>query len=526
MGGDNTTTTTVFGQPNFLTALCNSGVLGPGSLCLPFGVALDSAGDLFAADFGNQRVLKYNDPLITHPPNTDAVLALGQTALDHNGVNGATASGLYWPAAVAVDFSVSPNRLYVADMNNSRVLGWHSVAAFVNGAPADLVIGQPDFFSAGCNQNLTDTAGNPLAAADTLCLPKGVAVDPSGNLYVADSNNFRVLGFDVPFSSGKSADQSADLVLGQQGSFTSRVNNNGGVSASSMSAPSGLADDPFGRLYVTDPLNNRVLEYDHPTVANTTANTVFGQGGDFAGSLCNFNGGCPDAGCAATAQSLCGPTAVNTDSAGNVYIADTINNRVLQYVSTLTIAKTVIGQANFAGVDCGSLCQPQGVAVDMLGNLYAADAKNARVTEYSAPLVNGAPANLVIGTQQCDQASAKATTLCGVSGLALDSGGNLYAADTFDSRVLEFNQPIVSPTPTATPQVTPTPTPARTPTPTPTPVPGAPFISSLPQVILAGALFIIQGSGFTPGSRVNFFVATSSGSINAGHLLRCSRRTN
>jgi hypothetical protein len=101
-----------------------------------------------------------------------------------------------------------------------------------------------------------------------------------------------------------------------------------------------------------------------------------------------------------------------------------------------------------------------------------------------------------------------------VSGLALDSGNNLYAADTFDSRVLEFNQPMVPPTPTPTPQVTPTPT--GTPTPTPTPVPGAPFISSVPPVILAGAVFVIQGSGFTPGSRVNFFVATALGSINTG----------
>jgi hypothetical protein len=145
VGGDNTTADTVFGQPNFSTELCNSGVLGAGSLCLPFGLAVDSAGDLFAADFGNQRVLKYNGPLTTHPPNTGADLVLGQSALNLNGVNGATASGLYWPAAAAVDFSVSPNRLYVADMNNSRVLGWHSVTAFVNGGPADLVIGQPDF---------------------------------------------------------------------------------------------------------------------------------------------------------------------------------------------------------------------------------------------------------------------------------------------------------------------------------------------------------------------------------------------
>ncbi len=193
------------------------------------------------ADFGNQRMLKYNVPLSTHPPDTTASLVLGQLLFNVNGVNSAKASGLYWPTAAAVDFSISPNRLYVADTNNSRVLGWHSITAFVDGGPADLVIGQPDFISVACNQSRTDAEGNPLAAADTLCLPQGVAVDPSGNLYVADSNNFRVLGYIAPFKSGKSAGPSANLVLGQLGSFTSRVSNNGGVGAGSMSSPSGLA---------------------------------------------------------------------------------------------------------------------------------------------------------------------------------------------------------------------------------------------------------------------------------------------
>ncbi|MGO9062117.1 MAG: hypothetical protein ACLQU2_32850, partial [Candidatus Binataceae bacterium] len=134
----------------------------------------------------------------------------------------------------------------------------------------------------------------------------------------------------------------------------------------------------------------------------------------------------------------------------------------------------------------------------------------------NAPLINGAAPSLIIGKRQCDQASAQADTLCGVSGLALDSGGNLYAADTLDSRVLEYNQPIIPSTPTPTPRLTPTPRPTATPSPTPTPVPGAPVISSIPSVILAGAVFAIQGHGFTPGSKVNFFVATAAGSINTG----------
>ncbi len=510
-GTRDTTPDTVFGQPGFSASGCNNGGLGPAGLCLPFGLAVDAAGDLFAADFGNQRLLEYAQPLAIHPPNTDASLVLGQTALDLNGVNGAKPSSLFRPAAVAVDLSASPNRLYVADSENSRVLGWKSVPSFVNGAPADLVIGQVNLLSAGCNQNHVDAMGNSIAAADTLCSPGGVAVDAGGNLYVADSNNFRVLGYGPPFGSGMSAGQPAILVLGQNGSFTARVNNNGGVNGASMSVPAGVAIDNLGHLYVADPFNNRVLEYDHPTTANTAADAVFGQGGNFAGSDCNFNSACGRTGCPAAANSLCSPSAVAVDGAGNAYIADSSNNRVLEFFSPLTnqSANLVIGQNDFKGVTCTTLCQPQGVAIDSAGNLFAANTLNAQINEYNAPFNSGALPNLVIGTKQCDQAVAKAGTLCGVAGLGFDSAGNLYAADTFDNRVLEFNQPLIPPTPT--------PTPTRTPTATPTPSP--PSITSIPPAILVGASFKIGGSHFTQGSVVNFFVATAKGPFNAGPLM-------
>jgi len=513
-----TTPNAVFGQPDFNSALCNNGGPGSGSVCLPSGMATDPAGDLFLADFGNQRVLQYLKPLSTNPPNTNADLVLGQSALKLNGVNGTKANSLFWPAAVALDLSVSPNRLYIADANNNRVLGWHSVSAFTTGAPADLVIGQPDFLSAGCNQNQVDGTGNSLPAANTLCSPGGVAVDGARDLWVADSNNFRVLQYNVPFASSSKTDQSATMVLGQHGSFTSRVNNNGGVSAASMSSPAGLAVDASGRLYVADPNNNRVLKFNHPSPADTAADTVFGQGASFSGNACNFQATCTRGGCVSTANSLCAPTAVTVNASGNAYIADTGNNRVLQYAPDVTgnpVANVVIGQADFSGFTCLTLCSPQGLAVDRSGNLYAADAFNDQIKEYNAPLTNNPRPNLIIGSQLCGQAQTLADTLCGVSGIGFDSTGNLYAADTMDSRVLEFNRPVV-PTPTPTPHITPTPTSTSRPTATPTPKPGFPFVASLPPVILSGAVFGMSGSGFTAGSRVNFFVATSEGAVNTG----------
>jgi sugar lactone lactonase YvrE len=352
----------VIGQPGFTASGCNNGGLGAAGLCAPFGVGIDSANDLFA-DFGNNRVVRYNNPLTTPVASTSANLVLGQISFAQNGVNLTKPDGLYWPAAVVVDTNSAPNHVYLADTNNSRVLGWFSVPELKYAGPPDLVIGQPGTRAGGCNQNHIDASGSSLPAADTLCTPGGVAVDPGGNLYVADSGNFRVLEFNAPFSSGKSADLSANIVFGQNGSFTTRIQNNGGVSATSMAAPGGIATDKLGRLYVADPINNRVLEYNAPASGNTIADAVFGQGRSFATSACNFDGFCNNAGCFTTADSLCNPTAVVLNSAGRLYIADSANNRVLIFNNPLAVAKAadiVIGQADFNGLNCGSLCAPPG----------------------------------------------------------------------------------------------------------------------------------------------------------------------
>jgi len=115
---------------------------------------------------------------------------LGQFDFTHVAANLVDAKGLSTPHAVAIDSSTTPNRIYVADAENSRVLGWKNAAAFANGAPADLVIGQPDFISNDC-------VG---ATASSLCTPLAAAVDVAGNLYVADSSNSRVLEYTNPFS--------------------------------------------------------------------------------------------------------------------------------------------------------------------------------------------------------------------------------------------------------------------------------------------------------------------------------------
>jgi sugar lactone lactonase YvrE len=133
------------------------------------------------------------------------------------------------------------------------VLGWSDAATFQNGAVADLVIGQPDLTSTSCN--------NGGVSATTLCMPRSVAVDSAGNLYVADTANSRVLEYDSPFT----LDRAADRVFGQDGSFTMASCNGGGTASTlTLCKPFGVGVDTSGNLYVADSRNNRVLEYDSP----------------------------------------------------------------------------------------------------------------------------------------------------------------------------------------------------------------------------------------------------------------------
>ena len=345
---------------------------------------------------------------------------------------------------------MTPNRLYVSDNGNSRVLGYRNVATFVSGGAADLVIGQPDFQSGGCNQNSVASVG---PSKGTLCFPLGIAVDPSGNLYVADSINSRVVEYNTPFAGCGSfpcVGGSPNLVFGQGGSFTTDTCDGGGESASTLCFPGAVAVDSLGNLYVADEFDNRVLEYNTPLTSGTTADLVFGQGGSFAGDTCNTS-----------STGLCDPDGLAVDSSGDLYVADSGNNRVLEYTTPLTSGTTadlVLGQADFvqaiAETTANTMCGPYGVAVDSSGNLYVADETNNRVLEYNAPLSSGANAQTVFGqggsftASDCNLAAANpsASSLCNPAGVAVDSGGNLYVAEFKNNRLLKYNTPLTTDT--------------------------------------------------------------------------------
>ncbi len=439
----------VFGQAAFATSTCNTTGFGSipsaSTLCFPVGVAVDSAGNLYVADLDNNRVLEYDSPLTT---DTVADRVFGQggdftTNICNTAGGGSppTAGTLCSPDAVGLD---SADNLYVPDTGSNRVLEYDSPLTTNN--VADRVFGQGSFTTSTCN---TGGLGTPPTAS-SLCGPQGVAVDGTSGLYVSDTQNNRVIAYDGPLTT----DAVADQVFGQGGSFTSNTCNLGGTSAASLCNPLTEAVDGAGNLYVADG-NNRVLEYDTPLATDGVADRVFGQA-DFTsgGPGCNQGDG-------PTAGTLCNPAGATVDGAGNVYVADWANNRVLEYDSGLTtdaIADRVFGQGgdfttglcDKGGIGAGSLCFNGGktgpVAVDGHGNLYVTDSVNSRVLEYDNPIATDTVADRVFGQANftIGQCGGGASGLCYPLGVALDSAGNLYVADTSNNRVLEYDSPLTT----------------------------------------------------------------------------------
>ena len=140
--------------PNIQTGLAetlNFALLPAGASNLAGGLAFDADANLYIADAANNRVLALTSPL-TSSTTEFSGRVLGQASFVHNGVDLIDGEGYSTPWGVALDRSVSPNRLYVVDSQNSRVLGYANVTTLNPLNPADAVFGQPDFFSYYPNQ--------------------------------------------------------------------------------------------------------------------------------------------------------------------------------------------------------------------------------------------------------------------------------------------------------------------------------------------------------------------------------------
>jgi sugar lactone lactonase YvrE len=288
----------VLGQPNFNIGRKCTGGTTASTICDPNSATFDVNGNLWLADTDGDRILRFSPPFTNNMP---ANMVIGQRDLTTS-ICGNDAQTLCHPRDLGLD---AFGNLWVVDSDNNRVLVF--LAPLSSSETASLVIGQPDFTSKHCNR------GSSTPAADTLCGPKGMALDSSGNLWVAEDDNSRVLEYNDPRHSG-SNDISANLVYGEPDFSTVACN----VGANGVCHPDHVALGRFGQLIISDGDNNRLLVVNKP-LSNSTANAVIGQP--------NFISNAPTT----TASGLAAPKGIKVDGSGNLYVTDEDNNRVLRF---------------------------------------------------------------------------------------------------------------------------------------------------------------------------------------------------
>ncbi len=242
----------VLGQPDFVT---KTAVVSQTKMSGPTGLHIDDAGNLWVAEYLSHRVVKFANAA-TLANGAAATVVLGQPDFV-TGTSGTSDVKMKGPVAVQID---AAGRLWVAEQNNNRVTRFDGANSLTNGAAAVAVLGQPDF--------ITGTSGS---TAVKFSQPNAFAIDRNGTLYIADFGNSRVLYHKNPGSKANGA--TPDGVIGQPDLITvSR-----GETAQKLNRPYGGLDfDSAGKLWVTDYSNNRVLRFpgDFSTASPTVTSKV------------------------------------------------------------------------------------------------------------------------------------------------------------------------------------------------------------------------------------------------------------
>ena len=239
--------------------------------------------------------------------------------------------------------------------------------------------------------------------------PTGVAVDSSGNVYVADSNNHRIRKIDP-----------AGVVTTLAGSSSGDADGTG--TAARFNLPNSVAVDSSGNVYVADFNNNRIRKIDSAGVVTT-----------LAGSTSGYMDG------TGTAAKFSGPSGVAVDSSGNVYVAD-YNNHRIRKIDPTGVVTTFAGSSSGYMDGTGTAAQfnnPRGVAVDSSGNLYVADYNNNRIRKIDPAGVVTTFAGSSSGYMDGALAAAKFDR---PNGVAVDSSGHVYVADTLNHRIRKISR--------------------------------------------------------------------------------------
>jgi uncharacterized protein (TIGR03437 family) len=385
------------GLDGIITTVAGGGVGGDGgqatsaALSSPVGVALDRAGNLYIADDISYRIRRVTTAGII------STFAGSQPGFSGDG-GAATAAWLRSPHHLVFD---AAGMLYFADSLNGRV-------RTVNAA------GTINTFAGGGQIGYGGDGGAAVGAF--LQEPASVAADSNGNLYIADTGNMRIRKM--------TPDGNIRTVAGNgQAGFSG---DEGPATSAALNRPSGVAVDAAGNLYIADTLNDRVRKVNGSGVISTVAGrqgaTALGDGGP------------------ATSARLSIPSGVALDASGNLYIVDRGQNRVRKVTAAGTISTLAgTGTQGFSGdggpAASAALAAPESVAVDAAGNLYITDTSNSRVRKVTPggqiSTVAGGGAGIALG----DGGPATSAVLLQPTGVAVDSAGNLFIADTSHNRI-------------------------------------------------------------------------------------------
>ncbi|GAB3993632.1 hypothetical protein GCM10028807_29390 [Spirosoma daeguense] len=371
------------------------------NMAYPSGVAVDALGNVFVADQGNNRIRKVNTSGII---NTIA----GNGTLGFGGDNGpAPNANLYYPTDVVTD---KAGNLFIADQGNNRI------RKVTTSGIITTIAGNGSYGFSGDGGNATSA---------TLANPYGVAIDGSGNLYIADQKNQRIRKVST-----------SGIITTIAGNGNIGFGGDGGLATlANLDNPSAVSIDGNGNLFITDLGNQRIRKVNTSGVITTVAgNGSSGFGGD---------------GGNATLASLNNPDGIAVDESGNLYVADRYNDRIRK-VSSAGIISTIAGNG-FGGFDADSglavnarLNNPTDITLDSLGNLYITDLFNNRLRKVNPQgIITTTAGNGMYGFGG-DGADAGSANLASPTGVSVDNLGNLYIADLLNNRIRKVRGTVVS----------------------------------------------------------------------------------
>lgn len=259
---------------------------------------------------------------------------------------------------------------------------------------------------AGSTYGFADGTG----AAAQFSYPAGVAVDGSGTIYVADSYNHRI----------RKITQSG-VVTTLAGSTQGFADGTG--AAAQFSAPSDLAIDAAGTIYVADTNNHRIRKITQSGVVTTLAGSTQGFA-DGTGAAALFNR----------------PTGITSTSAGNLYVSDRNNHRIRK-VSQSGVVTTLAGSSPFGSVDgtgtAAKFSYPRAIVLDSVQNAYVADSTNHRIRKITP---SGVVTTLAGSTSGYADGTGTAAQFNNPSGIVIDASGNLYVSDRNNNRIRKVTQ--------------------------------------------------------------------------------------